>query len=276
MRWRFDPLRGRSHARLDGADERQCVLDERGSDRASPSGATLLVETAGCSTCDTIGNGGTLDVTGGELALVGNNSFIAMTGSARLVNSGTVNFTTDGAIGGDSSAVIENHGLFEKTSQSGVRNNYSDIYVPFDNLTGGTVTSASCELQVRRGQQPRAERYGQLHHERYGVRWRFDPLRGRSHARLDGADERQRVLDERGSDRHSPLWSDAAGRNGRMLYMRHDRQRGTLDVTGGELALVGNNSFIAMTGSARLVNSGTVNFTHRWRHIGGEASSAGD
>ena len=74
-----------------------------------PSGATLLVETAGCSTCDTIGNG-TLDVTGGELALVGNNSFIAMTGSARLVNSGTVNFTTDGAIGGDSSAVIENHG----------------------------------------------------------------------------------------------------------------------------------------------------------------------
>ena len=50
------------------------------------------------------------------------------------------------------------------------------------------------------------------------------------------------------------------------LYMRHDRQRGTLDVTGGELALVGNNSFIAMTGSARLVNSGTVNFTHRWRH----------
>lgn len=84
-------------------------------------------------------------MTAGELQFV-NGAVINMTGSARLVNSETVNFVGNGGIQGE--GAIRNSGLFEKTA--GINGDGSThIYVPFDNK--GTVESSSYPLIFNEG-----------------------------------------------------------------------------------------------------------------------------
>ena len=81
-----------------------------------PSGRTLCRERL--RTCASIGSGGTLNVAGGNLTFVGG-ATLYMKGSAKLLNSGTVNFDSDGGgITAETSAatvVNSSGGVFEST-----------------------------------------------------------------------------------------------------------------------------------------------------------------
>ena len=84
-----------------------------------PSGATLYVY-GSCEHCASIGSGGTLNVAGGNLTFVGG-ATLYMKGSAKLLNSGTVNFDSDGGgITAETSAatvVNSSGGVFEDGRQ---------------------------------------------------------------------------------------------------------------------------------------------------------------